>query len=629
MAKPGDVIDVPALGVRVEFRATGASTGGAYTEVDVVGNARGFITRLARACRRDRAPHGDRGRDAGEAARQAARARRRRRDHDPARHAALPAARERGQRPDPHPPDAERAQRRVLRAPRASSTTTGFGFPKPRSAARFVRELGASGHAARPSLKIQQRLAALLDDRYEFVDEWDVHAPPEDVFDTLADGTTYPQWWKPVYIGVTHDGEFTHQHFKGRLPYHLHTRTKTTRSERPHTLQGETVRRPARHRPLDAHADRDRPHPRALRLARARRPPAAEGPDAVRATRAALEPPLGDRPRDRGARALRRERMRSSRSELEGDTGDEGARAGEGPGQDARLRARPEARVLRARGRRAPGPRPGAGVQDARRRRRRRAHRRHRPRREPARPEGAGGGGQGASGPRWPTSSRPSATTGYVAGRHQPAGAAQAAPHGDRRPAHSSTPRSTSAAAGAGSKSSSRRPTFSGSLARSPQRSPADPYGVVVDSVNVSVLLYVARAQRVAGTDRWVNSIATASLDTGPVPRLHRGRQTEPPTFSGCGSENAPLTRWPVGRVRHAQRRVTRASRSRSPSSTPCSLVHARRERPERRRRAHHQRQRGRHRAADVAVGRARRPRSDPRPCSPSSGRGRCTSACS
>ncbi len=44
MAKPGDVIDVPELGVRVVFLATSESTDGAYTEVDVIGNARGFIT---------------------------------------------------------------------------------------------------------------------------------------------------------------------------------------------------------------------------------------------------------------------------------------------------------------------------------------------------------------------------------------------------------------------------------------------------------------------------------------------------------------------------------------------------------------------------------------------------------
>jgi uncharacterized protein YndB with AHSA1/START domain len=114
------------------------------------------------------------------------------------------------------------------------------GFPKPVSGAKFVRELGEGGHAAHPSLKTQKRIAALLDSEYTFVDEWDVAAPPADVFDVLADGTTYPQWWKPVYLEVRRKGEYTHQHFKGRLPYHLHTRTRTTHSERPHRIEGET-----------------------------------------------------------------------------------------------------------------------------------------------------------------------------------------------------------------------------------------------------------------------------------------------------------------------------------------------------------------------------------------------------
>ena len=99
----------------------------------------------------------------------------------------------------------------------------------------------------------------------------------------------------------------------------------------------------------------------------------------------------------------------SSRSERQGDTRDEGARTGQGPGQDARLRARPQARVLRARGRRGARAGPGDGLQDAGRRRRRQAHRRDRRRRAPARPEGARGSRQGQEGRRWPTSSRPSA----------------------------------------------------------------------------------------------------------------------------------------------------------------------------------------------------------------------------
>ena len=58
---------------------------------------------------------------------------------------------------------------------------------------------------------------------YLFVDEWDVDAPPEAVFDALADARTYPEWWRPVYIDTQTDGppelgRTSQQHFKGRLP---------------------------------------------------------------------------------------------------------------------------------------------------------------------------------------------------------------------------------------------------------------------------------------------------------------------------------------------------------------------------------------------------------------------------
>jgi quercetin dioxygenase-like cupin family protein/uncharacterized protein YndB with AHSA1/START domain len=239
VAKPGDVINVPALGVRVEFRATAGSTGGAYTEVDVVGRPKGFIrvshvhvgvtehhTVVAGSMRVK--VHG--------------------KVH------VLVAGDEITIPPDtPHyqlPAGKDEGRVRIRLTPSARSDEfferlaeldyNRFGFPKPASAAKFVRELGADGHAAHPSLKTQQRIAALFDREYVFADEWDVAAAPEDVFDTLADGRTYPAWWKPVYLDVETDGEFTLQHFKGRLPYHLHTRTKTVRSERPHLLEGET-----------------------------------------------------------------------------------------------------------------------------------------------------------------------------------------------------------------------------------------------------------------------------------------------------------------------------------------------------------------------------------------------------
>ena len=76
---------------------------------------------------------------------------------------------------------------------------------------------------------------------YVFVDEWVVDAPRESVFDALADARSYPVWWKPVYLDVESEGEpevgkESRQHFKGRLPYHLRTRSRITRLEAPEVI---------------------------------------------------------------------------------------------------------------------------------------------------------------------------------------------------------------------------------------------------------------------------------------------------------------------------------------------------------------------------------------------------------
>ena len=73
---------------------------------------------------------------------------------------------------------------------------------------------------------------------YLFVDEWDVAAPPEAVFEAIADSRTYPQWWRPVYLDVDADGpaalgSMARHHFKGRLPYHLHTHSKVVEINPP------------------------------------------------------------------------------------------------------------------------------------------------------------------------------------------------------------------------------------------------------------------------------------------------------------------------------------------------------------------------------------------------------------
>jgi quercetin dioxygenase-like cupin family protein/uncharacterized protein YndB with AHSA1/START domain len=128
-----------------------------------------------------------------------------------------------------------------------------WGFPKPVAGAELFNDYGAEGRASRPPYAIQRALSTglLLSGaitrhawrKYVFVDEWDVAAPPEAVFDALADGRTYPEWWTPVYIGVDSDGppavgHSSTQHFKGRLPYHLHTKSTTVEINRPQSVTG-------------------------------------------------------------------------------------------------------------------------------------------------------------------------------------------------------------------------------------------------------------------------------------------------------------------------------------------------------------------------------------------------------
>ena len=79
---------------------------------------------------------------------------------------------------------------------------------------------------------------------YVFVDEWDVAAPPEAVYDALADARTYPQWWRPTYLDVQADGPpavgaVSRHRFKGRLPYVLNVRSRITRHEPPRVVSTE------------------------------------------------------------------------------------------------------------------------------------------------------------------------------------------------------------------------------------------------------------------------------------------------------------------------------------------------------------------------------------------------------
>ena len=73
---------------------------------------------------------------------------------------------------------------------------------------------------------------------YVFVDEWDVAASQERVFEALADARTYPEWWTPIYKEVESDGppevgRVSRQRFGAKLPYTLTTTSKIVRLDPP------------------------------------------------------------------------------------------------------------------------------------------------------------------------------------------------------------------------------------------------------------------------------------------------------------------------------------------------------------------------------------------------------------
>jgi mannose-6-phosphate isomerase-like protein (cupin superfamily)/uncharacterized protein YndB with AHSA1/START domain len=258
VAKSGDVLDVGALGLRVELRRTAEDTGGEFLEFDVIGRARGFVAQehvhVAQVERHEVLTGSMKLVIDG-------------REHllGPGEAMEVPAGTPHRQLPGDAPGE---GRVRVTITPPASTQEflerlatlsregriNRFGLPKPVAGAELVRDFGADAHATKPPVPVQRALSGLVlgarslasgaQREYVFVDEWDVAAPPEAVFDALADATTYPEWWKPVYIDVECDGppavgRVSRQHFKGRFPYHLRTRSQIVRLEPPRIVEGE------------------------------------------------------------------------------------------------------------------------------------------------------------------------------------------------------------------------------------------------------------------------------------------------------------------------------------------------------------------------------------------------------
>lgn len=246
-------LELGPFGITIEFLRTGEDTGGELLEMEIAGRPRGFFTQrhvhpsqaesiTALAGQTKVTMHG--------------------RDHilDEGESIEIPAGTPHIQAPIGQAPGRVRIQVRPAGQTKPFLEHLGklcregrvmrAGFPQPVAAAEVVLRFADAGHASAPSLEVQRAFArfvlsvARLSRPYEFVDEWEVAAPPAATFEAVADTRTYPAWWRPVYIEVETDGPprlgcVSRQHFKGRLPYHLHTSSVITAFEPPRMVTAD------------------------------------------------------------------------------------------------------------------------------------------------------------------------------------------------------------------------------------------------------------------------------------------------------------------------------------------------------------------------------------------------------
>jgi uncharacterized protein YndB with AHSA1/START domain/quercetin dioxygenase-like cupin family protein len=247
------MLNMDPLGVRVELLRTAQETGGELLEFDVIGRARGLLAQghvhtsqverleVISGAMRLRINGDEQLLTEGQSMEVPA----------GTPHSQLPAGQGPGRiRVRVRPAGRTQAFLERLADLCGEGQINRFGFPRPLAGARLVRDFADTGHASRPPVPVQRVLAGLVIALarqlrpYVFIDQWEVAAPPEAVFDAIADARSYPQWWRPVYLDVESDGppevgKESRQHFKGRLPYHLHTRSVIVALDPPRTITAD------------------------------------------------------------------------------------------------------------------------------------------------------------------------------------------------------------------------------------------------------------------------------------------------------------------------------------------------------------------------------------------------------
>jgi uncharacterized protein YndB with AHSA1/START domain len=80
--------------------------------------------------------------------------------------------------------------------------------------------------------------------QYVLIDEWNVDAPQDQVFDVLVDPRTYPEWWTPTYVsgesdGPPEPGTVSRVRFKSKLPFVFQASSRLVRVNRPDEFEAE------------------------------------------------------------------------------------------------------------------------------------------------------------------------------------------------------------------------------------------------------------------------------------------------------------------------------------------------------------------------------------------------------